>query len=65
MRGGRNILFGGEGLFLARLRGPGKVWLQSLPLSKLANKIGGYLRSGSESGGGGIGGAISGFLGGL
>ena len=32
-------LFGGEGLFFATLRGPGRVWLQSLPLSRLANRI--------------------------
>ena len=32
-------LFGGEGLFFATLRGPGKVWLQSLPLSRLADRI--------------------------
>ena len=32
-------LFGGEGLFFATLRGPGKVWLQSLPFSRLASRI--------------------------
>lgn len=35
----KTALFGGEGLFLARLRGPGKVWLQSLPFSRLAGRI--------------------------
>jgi uncharacterized protein (AIM24 family) len=35
----KTALFGGEGLFLARLTGPGKVWLQTLPLSRLANRI--------------------------
>jgi uncharacterized protein (TIGR00266 family) len=35
----KSALFGGEGLFFATLRGPGKVWLQSLPLSRLANRI--------------------------
>lgn len=39
IKGARNILFGGEGLFLATLTGPGKVWLQSLPLSNLASAI--------------------------
>ncbi len=39
MKGFRNILFGGEGLFLATLTGPGKVYLQSLPLSRLADRI--------------------------
>ena len=37
--GFRNALFGGEGLFLVKLTGPGKVYLQSLPLSKLAERI--------------------------
>jgi uncharacterized protein (AIM24 family) len=32
-------LFGGEGLFLATLTGPGKVWLQTMPLSNLVAKI--------------------------
>jgi len=35
----KSALFGGEGLFLATLRGPGKVWLQSLPFSRLADRI--------------------------
>ena len=35
----KTVLFGGEGLFLATLRGPGKVWLQSLPFSRLASRI--------------------------
>jgi uncharacterized protein (TIGR00266 family) len=35
----KTALFGGEGLFFATLRGPGKVWLQSLPLSRLASRI--------------------------
>jgi uncharacterized protein (TIGR00266 family) len=35
----KTALFGGEGLFFATLRGPGHVWLQSLPLSRLANRI--------------------------
>ena len=35
----KTALFGGEGLFFAVLRGPGKVWLQSLPLSRLAGRI--------------------------
>jgi uncharacterized protein (TIGR00266 family) len=39
VKGFRNILLGGEGLFLASVRGPGKVWLQTMPMSKLAQKI--------------------------
>jgi uncharacterized protein (TIGR00266 family) len=35
----KSALFGGEGLFFATLQGPGRVWLQSLPLSRLANRI--------------------------
>ena len=35
----KTALFGGEGLFFATLRGPGRVWLQSLPLSRLADRI--------------------------
>lgn len=37
--GFKNVLFGGEGLFFATLQGPGRVWLQSLPLSRLAGRI--------------------------
>jgi uncharacterized protein (AIM24 family) len=35
----KTALFGGEGLFFATLTGPGRVWLQSLPLSRLADRI--------------------------
>ena len=35
----KNTIFGGEGLFFATLRGPGKVWIQSLPVSRLASRI--------------------------
>jgi len=35
----KTAFFGGEGLFFATLRGPGRVWLQSLPLSRMANRI--------------------------
>jgi uncharacterized protein (TIGR00266 family) len=35
----KSAIFGGEGLFFATLRGPGKVWLQSLPLSRLASRL--------------------------
>jgi uncharacterized protein (TIGR00266 family) len=37
--GVKSAIFGGEGFFFARLRGPGKVWLQSLPFSRLAGRI--------------------------
>ena len=57
----KSALFGGEGLFFATLRGPGHVWLQSLPLSRLAGRIvaavPGLTRGGREEGSvlGGIG----------
>lgn len=35
----KNFVFGGEGLFFATLRGPGKVWIQSLPVSRLASRM--------------------------
>ncbi len=43
VKGLKNVLFAGEGLFLATLKGPGKVWLQSLPLSNLAQKLAKYM----------------------
>jgi uncharacterized protein (TIGR00266 family) len=39
VKGIKNFMFGGEGLFFAILSGPGKVWLQSLPISRLAGRI--------------------------
>ncbi|MGB3235743.1 MAG: AIM24 family protein, partial [Ferruginibacter sp.] len=39
VRGIKNWVFGGEGLFFALLTGPGKVWIQSLPISRLAGKM--------------------------
>jgi uncharacterized protein (TIGR00266 family) len=61
--GFKNSLFGGEGLFLAKLTGPGLVYLQSLPLSRLADRIYAATRSSKEEqrgmgGIGGIGGAV-------
>lgn len=43
VKGVKNIIFGGEGLFLTTLTGPGTVWLQSMPISKLAGTIYPYL----------------------
>ena len=37
VKGVKNIVFGGEGLFLTTLKGPGTVWIQSMPISKLAS----------------------------
>ncbi|MDL2264454.1 TIGR00266 family protein [Synergistaceae bacterium OttesenSCG-928-I11] len=39
VKGFKNILFGGEGLFLTSVTGPGKIWLQSMPFSNIADKI--------------------------
>ncbi len=39
VRGVKSVVFGGEGLFFARLTGPGKVWIQSLPFGRLAGRI--------------------------
>jgi uncharacterized protein (TIGR00266 family) len=39
VKGIRNVMFGGEGLFFAALRGPGKVWIQTIPISRLASRI--------------------------
>lgn len=39
VRGVRNMIFGGEGIFFARLEGPGTVWIQSLPFSRLADRV--------------------------
>lgn len=61
--GVKNALFGGEGLFLATLAGPGRVWLQSLPLSRLADRI---IASAPKAGGSRKGeGSVLGTLGGL
>jgi uncharacterized protein (TIGR00266 family) len=49
VKGVKNILFGGEGLFLATLTGPGRIWLQSLPLANLALKLYQYMPSKSSS----------------
>ncbi|MDC7788468.1 AIM24 family protein [Rhodoplanes sp. TEM] len=43
IKGVRNALFGGDGLFLARLSGPGKVWLQTLTTAGLAHAVAPYL----------------------
>ena len=71
----KTALFGGEGLFFAVLQGPGKVWLQSLPFSRLAGRMlaaapqrGGSKEEGSILGksvlGAGVLGGLGGFLGG-
>ena len=67
----KTALFGGEGLFFAKLTGPGTVWLQSLPFSRLASRVfaaapqrGGSREEGSVLGGFGAGGVLGAVLGG-
>ncbi len=67
----KTALFGGEGLFFAKVTGPGTVWLQSLPFSRLASRVfaaapqrGGSRGEGSVLGGFGAGGLLGGILGG-
>jgi len=56
----KNKIFGGDGIFLAQLVGPGRVWLQSLPLARLAAALGEYtVVQGAEAG------AAAGVVGGL
>jgi uncharacterized protein (TIGR00266 family) len=65
----KNMIFGGDGIFLALLTGPGEVWLQTLPISRLAHQIGEYLprgegKAGSTAGGALLGGIVGSMLGG-
>jgi uncharacterized protein (AIM24 family) len=63
VRGVKSALFGGEGLFFATLQGPGRIWLQSLPFSRLAGRI---YAAAPQTGGRGRGeGSLLGGLGGL
>ena len=66
----KTALFGGEGLFFAKVSGPGTVWLQSLPFSRLASRVfaaapqrGGSREEGSVLGAGAIGGVLGGIFG--
>jgi uncharacterized protein (TIGR00266 family) len=60
----KNMIFGGDGLFLAVLQGPGTVWLQTLPISRLAHQISEYLpqQEGRQMAAGGAGGALLGGI---
>ncbi len=61
--GFRNVLFGGEGLFYAQLRGPGLVFLQSLPFSRLADRMAAAARfGGGKEESRGLGGMLGGFI---
>ncbi|ODU70709.1 MAG: TIGR00266 family protein [Novosphingobium sp. SCN 66-18] len=62
--GVRSVLFGGEGLFFARLTGPGKVWIQSLPFARLAGRMlaASGSRGGQNRGEGSVLGALGDFI---
>lgn len=66
MRGISNALFGGDGFHLVALTGPGRVWLQSMPLVQLAGAIAPYLPTQTDTaqavGGGAVGGIIGDML---
>ena len=63
VKGVKTALFGGEGLFFATLRGPGSVWIQSLPFSRLASRVfaAAPQAGGGSKGEGGIGGLFNMF----
>lgn len=62
----KNKIFGGDGIFLASLTGPGKVWLQTLPIAKLAHALAEYMprteRVESSAAGGVVGGIVGSLL---
>jgi uncharacterized protein (TIGR00266 family) len=61
IKGVKNMIFGADGIFLAALTGPGRVYLQTLPLPNLAHALQHYLR-GQEAGAGAAGGVIGALL---
>jgi uncharacterized protein (TIGR00266 family) len=60
----KNMIFGGDGIFLVALTGPGRIWLQTLPIAKLAHAIEKYLprETSKEAVGGGVVGGIVGSV---
>jgi len=62
MKGFKNVLFGGDGLFLAVLTGPGTVWLQSMPIVNLAEEVFRHAPGGGEGAGGVVGSVLGGLL---
>lgn len=58
--GVKNMLFGGEGVFFATLKGPGDVWLQTLPISRLASRVLAYGTSTRKEEGGILGSIFNG-----
>jgi uncharacterized protein (TIGR00266 family) len=63
----KNMIFGGDGIFLASLTGPGRIWLQTLPIAKLAHKLMEYMPrpSGEATKGGVVGGIVGSILEGM
>ena len=64
----KNMIFGGDGIFLAALTGPGRVWLQTLPISRLAQQLQEYMpsqRNGQAVEGGVVGGIVGSILKGM
>ena len=63
----KNMIFGGDGIFLASLTGPGRIWLQTLPIAKLAHAIDNYLPHESRRTveGGVVGGIVGSILDGM
>lgn len=54
----RSMIFGGEGIFLATLQGTGRVWIQSMPISKLVQALAPYGKNNSKEGGSLLGGLL-------
>ena len=67
IQGIRNMIFGGDGIFLAALTGPGRIWLQTLPLPQLAHKLQEYMSGGvrETARGGVVGGVVGSILEGM
>ena len=59
----KNIIFGGDGLFLAALTGPGRIWLQTLPIAKLAHELLEYMPKPSARTEATTGGVVGGIVG--
>ena len=67
VKGIKNMIWGGEGLFLATIKGPGRVWVQSMPVTELAGKLAEYMPGGGKrnvAGGVAAGAIIGSMLGG-
>jgi uncharacterized protein (TIGR00266 family) len=67
VRGLKNMIFGGDGIFLAALTGPGRVWLQTLPISRLAHQLQQYMPTARQESvqGGVVGGIVGSILDGM